>query len=100
MGDFLTFIFITILVIWVLGQLGRIFVRRWLAKKQREFAQQFGGPQPGGQPRNQSRRQSKKEGEVVVQQTAHLEKKVSKSVGDYVEFEEVEITEQTEQSEK
>lgn len=95
MGEFFSFIFISILVIWILGQVGKFFARRWIARKQREFAEQFGGAPAGGQGRGSTRR-SRREGEVSVQQTMPVEKKVSKSVGDYVEFEEVEVTEQTE----
>lgn len=88
----LEFIFITILVIWLMGVLGRFLLRRWIARKQREFARQFGGAQYGG--RTSGRKNNRREGEVSVQQTAPAEKKVSKAVGDYVEFEEVEITEE------
>ncbi len=88
------FLVITILTIWLAGLLGRWLLQRWLQKKQREFAGQFGG---GGQPRGRSsaRRSDRPEGDVSVQQTAPIQKKVNKSVGDYVEFEEVETTEDT-----
>lgn len=94
----MSFILTAIFVIWLLGLLGRVLLRVWLVKKQRQFAEQFGpdaqyrqsgwSRAAGGQPR----RDPAAEGEIRVRQTAPVEKKVSKAVGDYVEFEEVEIT--------
>ena len=90
----LEFLVITILTIWLVGLLGRWLLQRWLQRKQREFAAQFGGGgQPGG--RAQGRRNTRPEGDVSVQQTAPIHKKVNRGVGDYVEFEEVEIAEET-----
>lgn len=77
------FILITILTIWLVGLLGRWLLQRWVLRKQREFAEQFGGGT------GQARRNSRPEGDVSVQQTAPIHKKVNRSVGDYVEFEEV-----------
>lgn len=93
MDKFLSFIFYTIITLWLLGLLGRWLMRRWLRKKQREFSEQFGG---GAQyQRNRSsRRQNGREGDVRVQQTARIEKKVSGNVGEYVDFEEVKNTEE------
>lgn len=92
------FIIITIFIIWLIGFVGRLLLRSWLIRKQRQFAEQFGsGAQytqndwtrtAGGSFRNGGGA----EGEVRVRQTMPVEKKVSKAVGDYVEFEE-EITE-------
>lgn len=93
MESFITFIFVSIFVIWLLGLVGRWLLRYWLQKKQRQFAEQFGGAQQ--QQTRGNRRQNRREGEVSVQQTVRVEKKVNKEVGDYVEFEEVEITEET-----
>lgn len=83
---------------WLLGLLGRVLLRAWIVKKQRQFAEQFG---PDAQYRQSwtwtaggSRRDPAKEGEIKVRQTTQIEKKVSKAVGDYVEFEEVEIVEE------
>lgn len=100
MAAFLSFILTAILVIWLIGLLGRVMLRVWLVKKQRQFAEQFGpdaqyrqsnwARAAGGSPH----RDPAGEGEVRVQKTAQMEKKVSKAVGDYVEFEEVEIIEE------
>lgn len=64
-------------------------------RKQREFSQRFGeGRQYGAGSGRPDRRAGRKEGEINVQRTAPEDKKVSKTVGEYVEFEEVEITEE------
>jgi len=59
-------------------------------RKQREFAERFGGQfgsnaQAGGHSNEPNARP---EGDVDVRQTARIEKKVNRNVGDYVEFEE------------
>lgn len=66
-----------------------LFSLRWrIGRMQREMEEQmrggFGGGEPfGGRPRTE------KEGEVKVHKTADApQKRVSKTVGDYVEFEE------------
>lgn len=91
----LEFIFITVVVIWLVGLLGRWFLRWWLVKKQRELSERFGGGAGQTRGRGAARRGNRPEGDVSVRQTAPVQKKVNKSVGDYVEFEEVEITEET-----
>ena len=97
--DFLTFIFLAIFGIWLLGIVGRFVLRTWLRNKQRQFEQQFGGGAAGGRSAGSRRRDNRREGDVSVQQTTHVEKKVNKSVGDYVEFEEVEIIEEIREEE-
>ena len=96
MEAFLSFLFFLILGFYVVGALGRWLLRRWIGKKQQEFAERFGGAS-GGEFRGYSwnfgartRRPSPREGEVTVQQISRVPKKrVSGTVGDYVEFEEV-----------
>lgn len=93
MEGFITFLFITALVIYLIRLAVPALLRWWIAKKQREFAGQFGtgGQQSGSYS---STRRKAREGEISVQQTVPSKKKVSKDVGDYVEFEEeVEIKE-------
>lgn len=94
--------FIVVLSFWLFGLIIRWLLRRWIAKKQREFSERFGGGQFGGTGSasrsgtgSARRNNNNKEGEISVHQTAPVEKKVSKAVGDYVEFEEIEITEET-----
>ena len=99
MEGFLTFIFFTIVGIWLLGQIGRLLIRRWILKKQREFAEQFGAGAAGGYNAGAGagRAKNRREGEVHVQQTDGGGRKVNRSVGEYVEFEEVEMVEETEE---
>lgn len=95
MKAFLTFILITVLVMYLIGIIGRWWLRKWIYRKQREFENRFGntggyrqytwtqgGPGKDGKV--------KEEGEVKVQKTTHAHKKVSGCVGDYVDYEEVE----------
>lgn len=96
MEAFLSFLFFLILGFYVVGVLGRWLLRRWIGKKQQEFAERFGGAFSGGgrgyswNSGARTRRPSPREGEVTVQQVSRApEKRVSSTVGDYVEFEEV-----------
>lgn len=96
MEKFLTFIFITFLVLYLGGMLGRWFLRRWIVKKQEEFTRRFG--EQGGATFRQytwssgsnGQQTTRKEGEIKVQTTMRQQKKASRQVGDYVEYEEVE----------
>ncbi len=88
----LQIIFYIILTVYILGFLGRLWLRWFIAKKQREFNQgkntggffyssSFGG--------NQSKTNTKKEGEINVEQVQQpTQKKVKEKVGDYVDYEE------------
>lgn len=101
MEGFISFIFFTIVGFYALGLIGRLLLKYWVRKKQREFSQQFGqGANPGGfykqytwgarQAPGNDRQQKPKEGEVKIEQTASTKpKKVSKEVGDYVDYEEI-----------
>ncbi len=102
MEAMLTFILGTILFFYLAGIVGRWALARWVQKKQREFEQQ-GGNGPYSRvytwgSRGQGNRARKPEGEVSIQRTQAAEKRVSKNIGDYVEYEEVEVeaTETTE----
>ncbi len=98
MEGFLTFIFFFIVTVYVLGLLGRMFLRYWLHKKQKEFEEQFGQNGGGftyrqytwGRGANRQRQENRKrEGEVSVQRPAVETKKVNRDVGEYVDFEEI-----------
>lgn len=93
MEAILTFIFGTIVIFYLLGIIGRWALVRWVQKKQREFAEQGAGGAysrtytwGGGGARESAK---KPEGEISIQQTQSSEKKVSKNIGDYVDYEEV-----------
>lgn len=106
MEAFFTFLLFTFVGLWLLGVIGRWLLRGWIARKQREFQQQFGGDpasednrrggfrdfySPFGNTAHQRKRG--KEGEVTVtQNTRRSQYEVGKGVGEYVEFEEVEQT--------
>lgn len=96
MEAFLSFLFFLILGFYVVGALGRWLLRWWIGKKQQEFAERFGGASSGGfrgyswNSGARTRRPSAHEGEVTVQQTSRTpEKRVSGTVGEYVEYEEI-----------
>lgn len=93
----LAFILYVILGFYLLGLIGRFFLRRWVAKKQKEFEANGGSPGGfyrtytwGGRGKNTEKEQ-KPEGDITIQRTQISEKKVSGTIGDYVEYEEVEV---------
>ncbi|MFI3330703.1 MAG: DUF4834 family protein [Rikenellaceae bacterium] len=80
---------------YILGLLGRLWLRWFIAKKQKEFAQ---GKQSkgfyystsfGGKNNNNNKTNTKKPGEINIEQIKTTEKKVNTKVGDYVDYEEV-----------
>ncbi len=90
---FFQIIFFIFLGTYLLGFLGRLWLRWFVAKKQREFAE---GKNPGGFfygtsfGGNNNKTKTKKEGEINVEQLKKpTEKKVKEKVGDYVDFEEL-----------
>ena len=106
METFLTVILFIFVGFWLLGLVGRWMLRWWIAKKQREFQQQFGGDGTsasgsfgngsfrgfyanfGGNPGPKAKR--RKDGEVTVTHTTvRSEYQVNKGVGEYVEYEEI-----------
>ena len=93
MDGILSFILFLIIGFYVAGLIGRVLLRRWIMRKQKEF-EQGGNPffraytwSSGNQTRNDSQR--KPEGKVTVEQTRVTEKRVSGEVGDYVDYEEI-----------
>lgn len=102
METFLSVILFIFVGFWLLGLVGRWTLRWWIAKKQREFQQQFGGDgsSTSGSFGNGSFRgfytdfgaktKRRKDGEVTVTHTAvRSEYQVNKGAGEYVEYEEV-----------
>ncbi|MDR2935800.1 MAG: DUF4834 family protein [Rikenellaceae bacterium] len=93
MGVLLKFIFIFIAVVYVLGLIGRLLLGRWVKRAQRDFQQD---PQGSGFyrqyafGRNRQRQQRPaKEGEIKITDAPTTEKKVSREIGEYVDFEEI-----------
>lgn len=84
------FVLYFLLGIVLLGAVAALYFRWRINKVRRQMEEQFGefaGQDPFGGPF--TGRQPKREGEVKVYKTAETpEKRVSKNVGDYVDFEE------------
>lgn len=74
---FLKFILIVFIVLTVLGWIGRIFLRIYLARLARRMQQQY------------EAEKGQKVGETYIKDTTSKEKIVDKTVGDYVDFEEI-----------
>ena len=81
---FLTFVFFLLFGLYIFGLVLKLVFRVWISRKARQFQQG-----PGARTSARSGRTPKPEGAVTVEQTAPRNKRVSKHVGDYVEFEEV-----------
>ncbi len=94
MGTLLKFIFIFVAVVYVLGLIGRLLLGRWVKKAQRDFQQ---NPQGGGGfyrqytfgGNRQQQQRPAKEGEIKITDAPAKEKKVSREIGEYVDFEEM-----------
>lgn len=74
---FLRFILIVFLVLTILGWIGRIFLRIYLARLARRMQQQY---EDKGQPVGDA---------YIKDNPSNKEKIVDKNVGDYVDFEEI-----------
>lgn len=71
----LKFILIFILIIYLLGYLGKLFFRNWIRKMSDQ---------------NQNNYNSRKEGDVHINLNQQKEKKFNKEDGEYVDYEDVE----------
>lgn len=90
MEKILSVILTIVVVFWLLGLLFRVILRTWILKKQKEFANQMGGPFAGfGQRQYNQQTQNRPEGDVKIQKTDPvIHKNLDKTIGEYVEFEE------------
>ncbi len=89
---FLRFLLFALIAFWLVGLILRASVNRWLRKRTEEYNR------AAKQAQREAQRQArgKREGDVVIESTrTTVEKKVSRDVGDYVEFEEITETEET-----
>lgn len=84
---FWSILFLVLLGLYLFGLTVKVLFRMWIVRTARRFQQR----QAGGAFRTSGRASArqKPEGDVTVQRTAPPQKRVSKSVGDYVDFEEV-----------
>lgn len=92
---FLKVIFFIIVGFYLFGLIGRLLLRHWVMKKQKEFQQNgnAGGytfkQYTWGTGADRTSQRATREGEIKVEKTAGTHKKVSKQVGDYVDYEEI-----------
>lgn len=76
---FLKFLLIFFIVTYVLGIIGRLMIKRFIKKAQKNFEQQ----------QSYAQNQHKKEGDVTIHKTTNNEKLIDKSEGDYIDYEEI-----------
>ncbi len=83
---------ITLAVIWFAGLIIRATFSRWLRNRTEEYNRAAKAAQKEAQRQARGNR----EGEVTIEATeAAVTKKVRRGVGEYVEFEEISVTEET-----
>lgn len=83
---FLTFLFFLLAGFWFVGLIFRTIFSSWLRKRTEEYRRAAKAAQKEAQRQARGRR----EGEVTVETTQTAAgKKVNRSVGEYVEFEEI-----------
>lgn len=86
---FLTVLFFIFLGIWLFGLFTRALVAGWLRRRTEELNR------VARRAQDEARRRSHHEGEITIETTeTTIEKKVSRNVGDYVEFEEIKNNDQ------
>ncbi len=91
---FLKFVVILLAVLWFAGLILRATFSRFLRKRTEAYQR------AAKEAQRQARAKGRREGEVTVEATRTAGKKVNRSVGEYVEFEEVTITEENKGSAK
>lgn len=78
---------------YLLGFIGRLFLRFWIAKKVKDMQNGKGGAYYGGFWTNASSKQNdpnpKKEGDVTITSPGDSDRKIDSSVGEYVEYDEI-----------
>lgn len=98
LGDVLSVLFYIVMGIAILVLLGFLVLRYRILRIRREMERQGGDPnasyRAGNRPRASRDSQNRREGEVTVERTkVSVSKKTRNEVGDYVEYEEIEMTE-------
>lgn len=90
--DFLKTVLIILLVYFALRfswKLAKPYLFKYIAKKMGQRFEQSFGANPFGENPFQQKSQSKKEGNITVDTNVPHARKSSKTVGEYVDFEEV-----------
>lgn len=87
---FFTIVLIVLGVLWLLRRLLPYLLMGFIARKQRQFTEQFGGGYSSkGGGASQASKDQRAEGEVKVEINPETQKEgKSKTIGEYVEFEE------------
>ena len=84
MGAFFSFLLSTIIIVYLIGLVGRLVLRWWVQRKMRQMGADGSGYYGG-------RRQPKtKEGTVKITQVTRETRAVDKNLGEYVDYEEIE----------
>ncbi|MDR2890945.1 MAG: DUF4834 family protein [Alistipes sp.] len=87
MIKFFTVLVFIIAGFWLFGVIVRALFTRWLRRRAEEF------DRAAAEAQKEARRRGRREGDVTVETTsdAATDKKVSRGVGEYVEFEELSV---------
>ncbi len=88
MGAMLKFLFFFLLIVYLFALAGKLLLKGFVNRRTREFAERYADAQR--QQQKQQRQQRHREGEVTVERIEVKEKQVSRKVGEYVEYEEIE----------
>ncbi|PKP42846.1 MAG: hypothetical protein CVT93_02845 [Bacteroidetes bacterium HGW-Bacteroidetes-10] len=81
MEGFISFIFITVIIIWLIGRIAPFLLKWWIRKKFGNFADSSGS-------RAQQGNRVKEEDGTIVSDNVKRDKLVDDSVGEYIDYEE------------
>lgn len=74
---------------YLIGFIGRLFLRFWIAKKVKDMQNGKGGGFWTNAPSSRSTSGTKKEGEITITSPGDNDRKIDSSVGEYVEYDEI-----------
>lgn len=88
----LTYILWVIIAFYLLGYIARLLFRLWLRRQHKRFGGEGGSfrTYTWGMGNRTQEKPGREEGKVYVEKSGRIDKKVSNTVGDYVEYEEIE----------
>lgn len=81
MEGFISFIFITVIIIWLIGRIAPFLLKWWIRKKFGNFTDSSGS-------RAQQGNRVKEEDGTIVSDNVKRDKLVDDSVGEYIDYEE------------
>ena len=85
---FLIFIFWCFVIFYVVRLVGRLLLGAWIERRMKEFTRQQQTEAKRSRAGKRAR-SAKREGEITVQNIEHKERQVNRSVGEYVDYEEI-----------